>query len=56
MTYILFLVFWADTPMKGFSVAEFKTKVACEVALKEANTHSFSIVKDESKCMEVNTK
>lgn len=52
MTYILFIAFISNGFNKGFSVSEFKSKKACEIALAEANEY-ISVLKNSSKCIEV---
>lgn len=56
MTYILFLVYAQLFEIdKSFSVSEFKSKKACEVALKEANAF-LNVINKYSRCIEVAEK
>lgn len=55
MSYILLLVFSAQGIVPhphSFTMSEFKTKEACEVALLEARSFYYT-VNDESKCISV---
>lgn len=53
MSYILLLVFSVTNYVpKSFSVSEFRTKEACEVALAEAKKF-WRTVDDDSKCISV---
>lgn len=55
MSYILLLVFSAYGIYSGpdtFTINEFQSKTACEVALKEAKTF-YRTVNDKSKCISV---
>jgi len=55
MSYILLLVFSTlgiyNGP-KSFTLSEFQSKAACEIALKEAQKF-YKTVNDESKCISV---
>lgn len=52
MTWVLFVVYVSHAFVKGFSISEFKSKAACEVALKEAKLF-MGIIDRDSKCIEV---
>lgn len=54
MTYLLLLVFSTLSiySPKSFTVSEFSSKQACEVALKEANKF-YRTVNEDSKCISV---
>lgn len=53
VTYILFIVSMSyGIANKAFSVSEFHSKVACELALNEAKKYG-SVYKDDSKCIEI---
>lgn len=56
MIYILFIVFNSyGITNKGFSISEFHSKYACEIALTEARKY-FSVLDRDSKCIEVKEK
>jgi len=57
MSYILLLVLSAQSVVPhphSFTMSEFQTKEACEVALETAK-HFYYTVNDESKCISVKT-
>lgn len=56
MSYILLLVFSAvNFVPKTFTMSEFQTKSACEVALKEAKSF-YRTVNNESRCVSVESE
>lgn len=53
MSYILLLVFSSiNLVPKAFTVSEFQSKSACEIALREAKTF-YRTVNEDSKCISV---